>query len=238
MKLFLQIIIFIVSILLLSRCGVVRTSPKYQLANGYYKSKTFSSKAQKVYVDNEVDTIFIHRYDKVTQSVDTALNKRVVFPNRLAASINNSKSFRQASFDVDFVSMPFKYRPTQGDFPQQFNTNLNGAVYLGFRNDVYQVKYKESPLKKYHRQVTHYGFSFGVFSGIGGSAINPWVTNNVVGYEYDGVVWAKGIGAFIGINNFNIGLAVGFDDLLDENKDFWIYQQKPWLGLAFGLNLN
>ncbi len=223
---------------LLTGCGVVRTSPKYQLTSGYYKSKTFSSKTQKVYVDNEVDTIFIHRYDKVTQSVDTALNKRVLFPNRLAASINNSKSFRQASFDVDFVSMPFKYRPTQRDFPQQFNTNLNGAVYLGFRNDVYQVKYKESPLKKYDRQVTHYGFSFGVFTGIGGSAINPWVTNNVVGYEYDGVVWAKGIGAFIGINNFNIGLAVGFDDLLDENKDFWIYQQKPWLGLAFGLNLN
>ncbi len=219
-------------------CGVVRNSPKYQLANGYYKSKTFSSKNEKVYVDNEIDTIYVYNYNKAVKAVDTSLAKRIVFPKKIANSINNSKSFRQASFDVDFVTMPFKYRPTQRGFPQQFNTQLNGAVYLGFRNDVYQIKYKQNPLKKYDRQTTHYGFSFGLFTGIGGSAINPWVTNNVVGYEYDGVVWAKGVGAFIGINNFNIGLALGFDDLLDENKDFWIYQQKPWLGLAFGLNLN
>lgn len=232
-------IIFCIGLItLLSGCGVVRDSPKYQLANGYYKSRSFSSKAEKVYVDNEVDTIYIYKYDRVTKTVDTSKLTRIVYPQRVLKSIGDSKSFRQASFDVDFVTMPFKYRPTQRGFPQQFNTNLNGAVYLGLRNDLYQIKYKESPLKKHDRQTTHYGFSFGVFSGIGGSAINPWVTNNVVGYEYDGVVWAKGIGAFIGINNFNIGLSLGFDDLLDENKDFWIYQQKSWLGLAFGLNLN
>ncbi|WP_165940196.1 MULTISPECIES: hypothetical protein [Dyadobacter] len=56
--------------------------------------------------------------------------------------------------------------------------------------------------------------------------------------EYDGLVWGKGIAGIIGINNFTIGLAIGFDNLLDKNKQVWIYQGKPWLGLAFGLNLN
>jgi hypothetical protein len=48
----------------------------------------------------------------------------------------------------------------------------------------------------------------------------------------------KGIAGIIGINNFTLGLAVGFDNLLDKNKKVWVYQGKPWLGLAFGLNSN
>ncbi len=232
------IIISLLIIALFSSCGVLKNSPKYQLANGYYKSKSFSSKTEKVYIDNEEDTVYVYKFDKQLKTVDTSSKTRLVFAQKTSRINDNSKFFRQPSFDVDFVTMPFKYRPTQRGFPQQFNTNLNGAVYFGLRNDVYQLKYKETPLKKFERQTTHYGFSFGLFTGIGGTAINPWVTNNVVGYEYDGVAWSKGISAIIGINNFTIGLALGFDDLLDENKDFWIYQQKPWLGLAFGLNLN
>ena len=235
---YLKNIILFVIVALVSSCGVLKNSPKYQLANGYYKSKSFSAKASKVYIDNETDTIYVYNYNKVTRVVDTSFKATLIFPHKTSTPVNNSRSFRQASFDVDFVTMPFKYRPTQPGFPQQFNTNLNGAVYFGLRNDVYQIKYKESPLKKFDRQTTHYGFSFGLFTGVGGTAINPWVTNNVVGYEYDGVAWSKGFGAIIGINNFTIGLALGFDDLLDENKTYWIYQQKPWLGLAFGLNLN
>ena len=68
--------------------------------------------------------------------------------------------------------------------------------------------------------------------------MNPWVTNNQIVTEYDGVVWSKGVAGIIAINNFTIGLAIGFDDLLDNNKKYWIYQAKPWVGFAFGLNLN
>jgi hypothetical protein len=68
--------------------------------------------------------------------------------------------------------------------------------------------------------------------------MNPWVTENQITQEYDGVVWSKGIAGIIGIDNFTIGLALGWDHLLDKNKNYWIYQGKPWLGLAFGLNLN
>ncbi|MBA2613647.1 MAG: hypothetical protein H0U95_16920 [Bacteroidetes bacterium] len=234
-----RIILFLsVMVIFFSNCGVIKNSPKYQLANGYYKSKSFSAKTEKVYIDNEVDTVYVYKYDKQLKKVDTSASSRLAFADKISRINKNSKYFRQPSFDVDFVTMPFKYRPTQRGFPQQFNTSLNGAVYFGFRNDVYQLKYRETPLKKYLRQTTHYGFSFGLFTGIGGAVINPWVTNGVVGYDYDGVAWSKGISAIIGINNFTLGLALGFDNLLDENKDFWIYQQKPWLGLAFGLNLN
>ncbi|GAB3813836.1 hypothetical protein GCM10028895_06320 [Pontibacter rugosus] len=57
-------------------------------------------------------------------------------------------------------------------------------------------------------------------------------------YEYEGVVLLKGVAGIIGINNFSLGLTIGIDHLFDKNRDDWIYQHKPWVGLAFGLNLN
>jgi hypothetical protein len=64
------------------------------------------------------------------------------------------------------------------------------------------------------------------------------VTQDQIAYEYDGVIWTKGIAAVMAVNNFTVGLAVGADWLLDRNRRFWIYQNRPWVGLAFGLNLN
>ena len=42
----------------------------------------------------------------------------------------------------------------------------------------------------------------------------------------------------INFNNITAGLALGFDNLLDKNKKIWIYENKYWIGLTFGLNLN
>ena len=68
--------------------------------------------------------------------------------------------------------------------------------------------------------------------------MNPWVTENNISIEYDGVVWSKGLAGILAIDNFTIGLGLGWDYLTDANKKYWIYQNMPWLGLAFGLNLN
>ena len=104
--------------------------------------------------------------------------------------------------------------------------------------NIYRLRYNKTPLNKYQRQTQHYGYSIGLVTGLGGATVNPSVTNNQLTSEYDGVVWSKGIAGIIAINNFTIGLAVGLDDLLDYNKNYWIYQRQPWIGLAFGLNLN
>lgn len=224
----------------LSSCSVVKDSPKYQLADGYYKSSVFKQKSKKVYVDNEEDVIRVYPLKKAGKIYlsDTSTHTRLSFPQLKSDSLLKSNSFRQASFDIDFLTLPFKYRfPTQG-FPRQFNTSLNGAVYMGYRTDIYKLKYKGNPLGQFIRKKSHYGFSLGAFTGLGGTAMNPWVTNNQISSEYDGVVWSKGIAGIIAIDNFTIGLAVGWDDLLDHNKKYWIYQNQPWLGLAFGLNLN
>jgi hypothetical protein len=68
--------------------------------------------------------------------------------------------------------------------------------------------------------------------------MNPWVTNYQIDSEYDGLVWFNGFAGIIGVDNYSIGLAIGWDNLLDQNRRFWYYQQKPWLGLTFGININ
>lgn len=122
--------------------------------------------------------------------------------------------------------------------PRQFNTNLNGAVYLGYRTDIYGIDYRRSPLGTYEQRLNHFGFSGGLFTGLGGTALNPWVSFPAIDQEYDGFIWSKGVAGIVGFNNITAGLALGWDHLLDPNRKVWIYQSKPWLGLAFGLNLN
>ena len=219
-------------------CGIIKDTPKYQLSDGFYKSKIFQQPAKKVYADNREDTVFIYHVNTKTKLPDTSVHLKINFPQLLVNDNAKSHLLKQASFDIDFLTIPFKYRPAQKYFPRQFNTNLNGVIYLGYRNDIYQFRYKQIPLKNFQRHTWHYGFSFGLFTGLGGTSMNPWVTNNQIVTEYDGVVWSKGVAGIIAINNFTIGLAIGFDDLLDNNKKYWIYQAKPWVGFAFGLNLN
>ena len=233
---------FSCSIILLTlfflRCGVIRDTPKYSFADGYYRSKIFNQKLAKVYVNNTEDSVVVYHHSDNNDSVSEVNGLKISFPLIKSGSSIPTYNFRQSSFDVDFLTIPFKYRPLSKMLPPQFNTNLNGVIYIGYRNDMYRIKYKKTPVKTFVRQTNHYGFSFGLFSGFGGTAMNTWVTNNQISSEYDGVVWSKGVAAIIGIDNFSIGLALGIDDLLESNRKYWIYQNKPWFGLAFGLNLN
>jgi hypothetical protein len=226
-------------LLLFSSCALLRQNPKYEFADGRYKTNLFEDKVATVYVHNAGDSISVFPLRKANKGfiIDTSVRKPVVFTAAFSDKFR-LPVFRQNSFDVDFLTIPFKYRfPVEG-FPRQLNANLNGAVYLGYRSDIYALHYPPTLLGRSERQTHHLGFSFGVFTGLGNTAMNPWVTNDRITLEYDGVVWSKGVASIIGLNNFTTGLAIGWDHLLERNKVFWIYQGKPWIGFVFGLNLN
>lgn len=231
---------FLVAVLLLSSCSVVRHNPKYSFSDGAYTSNAFGKNTQKVYVDYEEEDIHVYPLRKTAPgyAVDTTTQKPVVF----SEIINNHDDayflFRQNSFDIDFLTIPFKYRFRLGDMPRQFISSLSGGLYLGYRTDIYILHYPANILGKSSRHITHTGFSFGGFTGIGSTSMNPWVTNDRLQIEYEGIVWSKGVAGITALNNFTIGLALGWDHLLDRNRKDWIYQQKPWLGFVFGLNLN
>lgn len=219
-------------------CQVLNNSSKYSFVNGYYFSRLNAKKAKKYYVLTGGDSVKVYPRSIARLKADTVKSLTVLFPPDKKPSAFSAYSFRAESFDLDVLTIVFKYRPAVMGFPNQLNTNFNGAVYGGYRTDIYKLAYKETPFHTVGRKITHYGYSAGGFAGIGTSRIDEYVTLGRIDYEYDGAVITTGLAAVFGLNKLNFGFNCGFDFLMDKNKHVWVNEGKPWLGLSVGLNLN
>jgi len=217
---------------LISACSIIQSGNKESFAEGRYFIKEKGK--QNVFINMQEDTVKVYYMNKKKEVVSPKTEK--IYPQYSKKQLAGTKLYI-SSFDVDFLTLVLKLRPATSGMEAQMNTNLNGVLYFGRRVDAYSLKYQSNPLKDYNRQIKHYGFSMGGFVGLGGSTIGPNTTNNQLSYEYDGVILNKGIAAIIAIDNFTLGFSLGFDTLLDKNKNLWIYQNKPNIGLAVGMNL-
>lgn len=218
-------------------CGIFKPSPKYQFSDGYYSARGIGG-IEKVYVHNQEEQVKVYPVDKGTKRVDTLRQGAKVFGQDAPDSVKTTPVFSKNSFDIDFLTIPIKYRLPVNGGPQQLNANLNGGLYLGYRKDYYVIRYNVSPIGISKRTTTHLGFSVGGYVGLGNTFISQYVTSGAVQSEYDGVVLNRGFAAIAALNHFTAGVAIGWDKLLDHNHKFWIYNNKPWLGIVLGLNLN
>jgi hypothetical protein len=231
-----SIVAIILLAFIISSCNAVKETSKYQLETGVYKVRGHKNKPHYTLVDEE--KVSLHPALKTKEGwVADATVTLAVYLSKANAQVT-SETFIARSFDLDVITILFKYRPGIGGFPKQLNTNFNGAVYLGYRSDLYTLSYERNPLNLYQRRINHFAYSLGFFTGLGATSINPFVTNNTTINEYDGVIISKGVAGMIGIGNLTFGAALGLDHLIDKNHTFWIYQAKPWLGFTVGLNLN
>ena len=232
MPLFLVLLAMLLSV---SGCRLLRESPKYQFSNGFYTSPVFGKNSANVYIVNDDNEIRAYAAEKTNDgiNIDTTHYLTFIPDKQYMGKIAGKLLFQKTSLDVDFLTIPFKYRPTIKNFPRQFTAQLNGGMYVGYRGDRFTLHYDKNPLGVTTRRVNHFGFSLGGFTGIGSTAMNPWVTLDQINIEYEGVA-----AAIAGINQFSAGVALGWDHLIDQNNKIWIYQVKPWIGFVFGLSLN
>lgn len=233
-------LLFFLVIAIMSSCRALKDSPKYKLTDGIYKTEE-GGKKTLVYIENTEDSVLVYQLKAgwKTAKPDRKDLKPHVFPavGAVDKEIAASKYWKN-TFDLDVLTIPFKYRPSTHSFTPQLSNHLNGAVYVGYRNDTYELSYKSNPVGKVNQRVTHLGFSAGLATGVGVTPMNPWVTDNNINVEYDGFIWSKAICVIMAVEKLNFGLALGMDHLLDGNRQYWIYQGKPYLGLTVGLNLN
>lgn len=224
-----NLIIILQITLLFSSCATLQNNAKYDLAEGEYELK-IDNKKFNCYIENNSDTIKItNLFSKISTSLPERIN--IFFPIK--------QHFIKPSLDIDILTTLLKIRPqVKQVIPTQLNTAFNGNLYIGYRTDVYQLSYQKNPLGNYKRKINHFGFSGGIFVGLGNTIMTSTTTNNAIATEYDGIILQKGIAGIVAVNKLTIGLSLGFDNLLDANQDFWIYQNKPWYGLMLGLNLN
>lgn len=201
-------------------CAGFKNAPKFELQNDYYFFHQPGQKPARVFVNVKEDSIEVTRLDQSVEVVGGV-----------------DEYFVKKTVDVDVMSIAFKYRPSSQDFPRQLNANFNGNVFLGYRIDRFWLDFKKTPagMKK---QLYHKAITLGAFGGIGSTFISPWTTNNKITDEYDGFILSRGLAAMVGVNNLTVGVGLGWDYLADRDKSIWIYQNKPWVGVTIGLNVN
>ena len=212
-----------VSSILLSSCAGLKNNPKNQLVDGVYWYRSEDSNYRKTRVYVHEDSIVVADYRKPADIIN----------------INSSGSqlFVKRTFDVDVMTVPFRFRPSTLNVPRQLTTDFNGNVYIGYRLDRFERSSKMTPFGT-NQHFTHRGITAGVFGGVASSSITPTTTNNMLSDEYDGFVLTRGLALMIGLNSLTVGIGIGWDYLTDRDKEIWVYQNKPWYGLTVGLNLN
>jgi len=232
---------FLFQVLLLAiLCGCSSQSEisKTRLTTGYYKTKKPQGIPEKRYVLIKTDTIWTYPVNRADNRVpDTSRTSLIAFPKESEKSPVGKYTFKKQTWDFNFQTIIFKFRPETAGFPNQLNTEYNLNLYFGRRTDSYKISYQANPLEFNKRKISHIGYSFGIFTGLGETPVSGNVTRNQINYVYEGVVWLNGVSATVGNNHFTLGLGFGIDQLLDVNRDFWIYERKPWVGLQVGIKL-
>jgi hypothetical protein len=155
------------------------------LGDDVYEFRQKGTRYQKAWVYLQDDSIQILTYENPDQ---------LIYPNP-----HTERFFLKRSFDVDVMTVGFKYRPSLFSLPRQLNTDFNGNVYLGYRLDRFKVKYNSTPFGR-KPVYGHRGITAGVFGGIGSTAITPWTTNNISLDEYNGFVLSRGMSVMVAFN--------------------------------------
>jgi len=223
--------------LTLFSCASMEKIAVHDFGPGYYKLRTRDNELSNVYVNVIEDSIVVYPAieDQKRVSVDTSTSRAANINYILPGDDLYESCFKKKSVDIDLSTILLKYRPSRGEVPNQLNANLNAALYVGFRKDFYKMVTSTSPVHEKSTYCRHTGFDFGLFAGLGITQVNPTVTANEVALEYDGIVFQKGIGAFVTYGRMSVGMVLGFDNLMDKNKTVWLYNQKPYLGLSIGI---
>lgn len=224
--------------LLAAGCVPVEKMARHDFDSGFYKLKTEDGKTLPVYSTVLQDSVVIYPLEiKGSEKVPDIQSPRSAKISTVSKSNYFYKScFINNSVDVDLTTVILKYRPPAGGVPNQLSSNVNAALYFGLRKDFYKLIPYKTPLNEETSYIRQIGFDAGIFVGLGISPVNPTVTNFLIAQEYDGVIFQKGFAGFVTFDNISVGVALGFDNLLDKNRSIWIYNQKPYIGLVIGIS--
>ena len=230
-----NIIISIFLIGLLVSCNSLEKASIHGFNSGYYKLKSENKNVEDVYLDITDEQIDVYHHTKLQPDKKQLLTIPL---KRTGSLMDIQMIFKKQSLDIDITSILLKYRPSVYGLPTQLTTDLNIALYTGWRHDSHQIMRKTDPLGKNYYKINNRGYDFGLFAGPGTTMISPFTTRNKVSDEYSAMTIQAGIAGFIELNIASFGLAVGYDYLLNSDSKIWIYTNKPWMGFIVGIALN
>ncbi len=223
--------------ILISGCTPFDKIYSHEFGSGYFELKAPDANPEFVYLNLHEDSLVVFPVIRNVKDwiPDKSKSQGTRINSITPGSYLYNSTFIKTSADIDLSTVILKFRPAAGDVPSQLSSNINGIFYTGFRKDFFKLKSSLSELNEISSIVRHTGFDFGFFAGIGMTPVTPTVTMFRTIQEYDGIVFQKGFSVFGTFENMSVGLAFGFDNLLDKNKAIWIFNNKPWFGLVLGI---
>jgi hypothetical protein len=228
-----RLLVFFFSVFLAS-CSTLEQASLHGLNSGYYIMKSADDPSGRVYLDVGDEKVDVYRV------ADRQPDKNRSMGIRLSESdsvLSRPVTFKKQSLDVDITSILMKYRPAVQGLPAQMHTDLNLAMYFGWRRDSYKVIGRVDPLGRRYHKIGGFGYDFGVFAGPGTTPIGPSTTGNQRSDEYSGIVFQTGMAGFVESDLASFGLSIGYDHLMGPDRKIWIYRNKPWVGFIVGIAL-
>lgn len=220
--------------LLLMGCGTMEQASRHGFETGRYRQHLPGGN-KEVYLTVSPDSMVLFPL-QTAKPLRADTSRGLTFYHTRSEGALPPKLVKR-SVDIDLSAALLKYRFAQPGVPNQLNSQLNINAYVGWRRDYFSFSDHTTPTFLQERKMKHFQFDAGLFVGFGVTPINPTVTNGRTDLEYDGIVFQKGLAAFVGMHRLTAGICLGWDNLLDENKSIWLYHQKPWIGLMIGINL-
>jgi len=222
----------------LTSCGAVQKATNHGLNDGNYRLTLPDGKKEHVYAAVSADSITTYAIPKKARSTGNVTPQIFYFTATPEHPVTSDFTLMKSEWDFDITTVLFKYRFSTNTLPAQLNANLNLAGYFGYKKEFFRFRDSKTPDNRHKTDLQHYSLDAGFFTGFGSTPMNPSTTNGYLQTEYDGFIWQYGGAVFVGWDIFTFGVGLGFDSLLDKNRQNWIYQGKPWLGLMIGLTLS
>lgn len=218
----------------LNACNTLNKASVHGFKSGYYEMQA-NQKHRKVYVEISEEKLEVYpiQNNNISKAPEITVNMENPEKTKPGPFL-----FRKQGLDIDLTTILMKYRPSTGGLPPQLTTDLNMAVYTGWRRDKFRLNVKENPLGKTFPVIGHFGYDFGLFAGPGASQVTPSTTAGKTSLEYSSLILQAGMAAFLETDLASFGIALGYDYLVGPDRKIWIYRNKPWLGLVVGIALN
>lgn len=134
------------------------------------------------------------------------------------------------------MTIALKIRPELDDsLPSQTETGFNLAIAYGQKFEINSFRMRKNI---FGEQVNRYSLSFGLFAGPSATDLKASnTTDPTIRYDRKAVLVSSGGFLMFGVNRLHIGYTLGVDFATGRSAQSWIYQGRPWHGIALAFDL-
>ena len=145
-------------------------------------------------------------------------------------------AYMQWKLNLQGMAIPLKFRKPVGNGKAQVETGLSFALAPSLKHSWNWYRGSKDVIGL---KTTSLSVAFGGLAGLGVVDVNPNSTQKIV-TEADAsknAIIPLGFHLVGGINNINIGAAIGWDVITGPNREHWQYKGQMWKGVIIGLDI-